>query len=122
MDKNISLADTTGLTAFCRMSLESSKALDIAAIDLNGNSSITDVMMVASGTSSRHVCAIAERLEEHLNRAGLDDITLSGINEGRWVIADLGDVMVHVLLEEERARYHLEDLYKVMAAGAEITQ
>lgn len=119
MSETINLDTTAKLTQFCIKSLESSKALNIQDIDLNGNSSLTDVMLIASGTSSRHVSAIAERLEEHLHQVGFKNITLSGTNLGQWVIADCGFVMVHIMQEEVRERYQLENLYKVIATGAD---
>lgn len=109
--------DDKALEAFCLKSLDSSKALDIQAISVKPFCSVADTMIIASGTSRRHVSAIAGRLEEHLYKAGYKQITLSGATEGNWVIADLGNVMVHILTQEAREAYDLETLYHCMAQG-----
>ena len=113
----LDLSTSTLFATFCEKSLESSKAAEISRIDVSAHSSLTDVMLIATGTSSRHVSAICERLEEHLHKAGVRDVTLSGSEAGGWVIADVGNVMVHVLRPEERERYQLDTLYRCMAAG-----
>lgn len=105
------------LIAACLNNLEASKAHDIVGIDLKDNSSVCDYMLIASGTSNRHVAAMAYRLEVFLHKCGLKDITLSGAQLGEWVILDLGTVLVHILQEPVRERYRLEDLYRCMASG-----
>lgn len=105
---------------FCIKSLESSKALDIVSIDVSENSSVTDRMIICTGTSRIHVSAIAARLEEHLYKYGFKNVTISGYNEGVWVLSDLGDVMVHVLQQEARDRYQLETLYRCMASKEDV--
>ena len=98
-------------------SLESSKAVNIVAIDVKANSSITDTMLICSGTSNRHVCAIADRLVEYLAKHGIHGVQVDGTSEGKWVLADIGNVIVHIMQEEARNRYQLENLYRCMAAG-----
>ncbi|MCI6864403.1 MAG: ribosome silencing factor [Anaerobiospirillum succiniciproducens] len=98
-------------------SLDSSKAQEMVSIDVREHCSITDVMVIATGTSNRHVCAVADRLVEHLAKHDIHGVSLSGEQEGKWVIADVGVVMVHVMQESERERYQLENLYQSMAAG-----
>ncbi len=111
------LNDSRELSAICRHCLEALKALDIVQIDLQGHSVLTDTMLICSGTSSRHVSAIAERMIEALGKLGLKNAQISGEREGQWVLVDLGSVMVHVLQTEARERYALENLYRCMAAG-----
>jgi len=87
------------------------KAQDIIAIDVTGKSSITDCMVICTGTSSRHVMSIAGHLVEEAKAAGLDPMGVKGINEADWVVVDLGDVIVHVMQEESRQLYELEKLW-----------
>ncbi|HIX57578.1 MAG TPA: ribosome silencing factor [Candidatus Anaerobiospirillum pullistercoris] len=101
----------------CLASLDSSKALDIVTIDVHEHSSITDVMIITTGTSNRHVSAMADRLIEYLAKHDIHGVQMSGEQEGKWVVIDVGSVMVHVMQESERQRYQLENLYKCLAAG-----
>lgn len=103
----------------CIKTLEDSKAHDLVCIDVEKHSAIADKMVICTGTSNRHVVAIAQRLEDTLYKEGLKGITLSGQQVGEWVIVDTGSVMIHVLQEEARQRYELDDLYRCMAAGVE---
>lgn len=113
------LSTTPDLQAFCHASLDRSKASDIVAIDVRCCSSITDMMMICTGTSSRHVCAIAEHLTERLSASGIRGVTVSGTAEGRWVLVDIGSVIVHIMQPAARELYNLEDLYACLAAGTE---
>lgn len=74
-------------------------------------------MVIATGTSNRHVSAIADRLVEYLAKHDIHGVQTSGEQEGKWVIVDVGNVMVHVMQESERQRYQLETLYKCISAG-----
>lgn len=98
-------------------SLDSSKVQDLKTIDVHEHSSLTDVMVIGTGTSNRHVCAMADRLVEYLARHDIHGVSISGEQEGKWVIVDLGVVMVHLMQESERQRYQLENLYSAIAAG-----
>lgn len=108
---------TTQIHDLCVASLDSSKAQDLTTIDLNHNSSIADAMVIATGTSNRHVSAIAERLVDYLAKHDIHGVQISGEQEGKWVVIDVGTIMVHVMQESERQRYQLENLYKCIAAG-----
>ena len=88
------------------------KADDILAIDVSRHLPFADVFLLASGTSERQVLAIAERIEEDLSRDGDRALRKEGAKEGRWVLLDFNDVMVHVFHQEERAYYALERLWK----------
>lgn len=118
MNSEKKIQNTQQKLALCVKSLESSKALDIVFIDVKENSSITDFMVICTGTSNRHVCAIADRLSDHLSQYGVKGVSLSGQQEGLWVLADAGDVIVHILQQEARDRYQLESLYRVVRAEA----
>ncbi|MBO8416274.1 MAG: ribosome silencing factor [Proteobacteria bacterium] len=119
LPENLDNAKT--LAAACRHCLEALKAQDIIEIDVKAHSSLTDIMMICSGTSSRHVSAIADRMLEALGKIGLKGAEVSGEREGQWVLVDLNLVMVHVMLPEVRERYGLENLYRCMAAGVSET-
>ena len=99
--------------------LDDAKAHDLINIDLNHQSSIADNMLICTGTSNRHVSAIAQRLVDNLYKDGLKQIRVSGEQLGEWVIVVTGTVMVHIMQQEVRERYELDDLYKCMAAGTD---
>jgi ribosome-associated protein len=101
----------------CIKTLEDSKARDLVSIDVKEHSSIADNMVICTGTSNRHVSAIAQRLVDNLYKEGLKHIKISGEQLGEWVIVDTGSVMVHILQNEARERYELDDLYRCMASG-----
>ena len=101
----------------CIKTLEDSKARDLVSIDVKEHSSIADNMEICTGTSNRHVSAIAQRLVDNLYEEGLKHIKISGEQLGEWVIVDTGSVMVHILQNEARERYELDDLYRCMASG-----
>lgn len=108
---------TAELFELVNASLDSSKAHDTVAIDVHEHCSITDMMVITTGTSNRHVSAMADRLVEYLAKHDIHGVAVSGEQEGKWVIVDVGMVMVHIMQESERQRYQLENLYKCMAAG-----
>ena len=108
---------TQELLALVEASLDSSKANDTVSIDVHEHCSITDVMVITTGTSNRHVSAMADRLVEYLAKHDIHGVAVSGEQEGKWVIVDVGLVMVHIMQESDRQRYQLENLYKCMAAG-----
>lgn len=88
------------------------KALDVVTLDLRGISSVADYLVIASGTSNRHVQAIADRTEEALKKTiKKNPQGIEGHHEGRWILLDYGDVVFHVFQEEVRAFYRLEHLW-----------
>ena len=92
-------------------SLDGDKAKDIVTIPLKGKSSIADYMLIATGTSSRHVSSIAQNLVDKLNTEHKIKARIEGKDSGEWVIVDTGDVMVHLFREEVREFYDLEKLW-----------
>ena len=92
------------------------KARDIEVMDVRGKTAITDYMIVASGTSDRHVKAIAETLAFRSKEAGEMPLGLEGVAEGEWALVDLNGVVVHVMLPKVRDFYNLERLWSAPAA------
>jgi ribosome-associated protein len=98
------------------------KAEDLVALDVREQSSFADTFILATGTSDRHVRTIAESVVERAAELGETPLGVEGLNEGRWVLIDLGDVIVHVFQREVREHYDLERLWSDAAAldvGAE---
>lgn len=89
------------------------KAKDVQEVDVRGKSSVTDLLVVASGTSSRHVKSIADEVVKQAKQAGLPPIGVEGQREAEWVLVDLGDIIVHVMLPRTREFYGLERLWTV---------
>ena len=99
--------------------LDDVKAQDIVKLDVRRMTSVTDYMIVASGTSSRHVKALAEIVTERARAAGRKPIGIEGEEGGEWVLLDLDDALVHVMLPKVREFYNLEKLWSLgIAAGA----
>ena len=86
------------------------KGQDIVAIDVHGKSSITDCMIICTGTSTRHVMSIADHVVQESRAAGMLPLGVEGEAAADWIV-DLGDVMVHVMQEESRRLYELEKLW-----------
>ncbi len=110
-DPNLVQAGDT--LAIVRESLENDKAIDTVVIDLAGKTTIADYMVVATGTSERHIVTMAEKLGERLRAAGRRDLSVEGLAEARWVLLDAGDVIVHLFRAETRALYDIERLWSV---------
>ena len=87
------------------------KGQDIIAIDVKGKSSITDCMIICTGTSTSHVVSIADHVVQESRAAGLLPLGVEGEATADWVVVDLGDVIVHVMQEESRRLYELEKLW-----------
>lgn len=87
------------------------KAQNVKKISLKDRGSYTDALLIATGTSTTHVQAIADRVVEYLGKSGNVIDSVEGSPNNQWVIIDAGDVVVHVFLEEVRALYNIEKLY-----------
>ncbi|MBV9348984.1 MAG: ribosome silencing factor [Pseudolabrys sp.] len=92
-------------------SLDDIKAQDAVTIDLSGKSSIGDYMVVATGTSQRHVASVADRVVKDLEKAGHRGLRIEGMRQADWVLIDAGDVIVHVFRPETREFYNLEKMW-----------
>ena len=93
--------------------LDELKAKDIREIDVRGKTSIADLLVIASGTSARHVKSIADEVVKFAKQAGVMPLGVEGEQEAEWVLVDLGDVIVHVMLPRIREFYGLERLWTV---------
>ena len=91
--------------------LDNNKALDIVTIDLEGKSSIADYMIVASGTSSRHIQALSEQVYEEIKNSGIINCKIEGKDSNDWKLVDGIDLIVHIFNPEKRKFYELEKMW-----------
>ena len=93
--------------------LDELKAKDVKEIDVRGKTSIADILVIASGTSTRHVKSLADEVVRFVKKAGMMPLGVEGQREAEWVLVDLGDIIVHVMLPRIREFYGLERLWTV---------
>ena len=91
--------------------LDANKALDIVSIDLDGKSSIADQMIIASGTSSRHIQALSEQVYEYLKKNGVSNCKIEGRESSDWKLVDGIDLIIHIFNPEKRKFYELEKIW-----------
>ena len=105
---------TTGnkLNQFIVESLEDIKAFDITVIDVRKKTSMTDFMIIASANSNRQTKALARHLRDKLKEVGTEIVNIEGDIDGEWVLVDLNEVLVHIMLPTTRAYYNLEQLWQ----------
>ncbi len=113
--KPVSFPSTEQLRDHVLTALEDLKARDVCVIDVRGKTSIADLLVIASGTSSRHVKSIADEVVKFAKNAGVFPLGVEGQQEAEWVLVDLGDIIVHVMLPRIREFYGLERLWSVDA-------
>ena len=92
--------------------LEDLKAVDVQVLDVRDKTSVTDIMVIASGTSNRHVSAMANNVVVEVKKAGIKPLGVEGETTSEWVLVDLVDVVVHIMLPETRDFYQLEKLWE----------
>ena len=95
--------------------LDDAKAQQVVTIKLEEKKAVADVMVVASGTSNRHVGAIADQIMQKLKERGYRDLRIQGLPQCDWVLVDAGDVIVHIFRPEVRSFYNLEKLWSANA-------
>ena len=100
-------------------SLEDLKGRDILALDVAKVTDITDYMVIASGTSNRHVKALVDQVVEDAKAAGTPPVGVEGRETHEWVLVDLGDVLVHVMQGQARSFYDLERLWSELPSDTE---
>jgi ribosome-associated protein len=91
--------------------LEDKKARDLNSIDISRVTTLADYFVICSGTSSTHIKALVDEVEEKMKEAGVSCRHVEGYDTARWVLVDYGDVVVHVFHEEERSFYNLERVW-----------
>ena len=101
--------------------LDSNKALDIVAIDLKGKSSMADYLIIASGTSSRHIQALAEIVLEKFKSNGITNCKIEGNESNDWKLIDGIDVIVHIFNPEKRNFYDLEKMWSELIPKEKIS-
>jgi ribosome-associated protein len=99
--------------------LNDMKARDISVMDVRGKTAVTDYMIVASGTSDRHVKAVAETVAYRAKEAGEPPLGTEGVADGEWALVDLNGVVLHVMLPKVRDFYNLERLWSAPALVSE---
>jgi ribosome-associated protein len=107
------------LKTIARQALEDRKGLNIVEFDVRDMTSVTDFMLIASGTSDRHVKSLADAVLVACKQAGVQPLGVEGEREGEWVLVDLGDVVVHVMQPRTREFYALEKLWSVTEQSRE---
>lgn len=106
IDQRIKLLQKTALQA-----LEDLKAQDIVALDIKKISNIADMIIICSGTSNRHVKALADNIVEHAKKAKFQVLGVEGETDCEWVLVDFGDIIVHIMQAKTREFYELEKLW-----------
>jgi ribosome-associated protein len=95
----------------CARALLDRKAIDLVILEVKDLSSFTDYFLICSGNSDRQVQAIASHIEERLGKEGIHPLGIEGKREGRWILLDYGDVVVHIFFHPVREFYDLERLW-----------
>ncbi|MFT5482572.1 MAG: ribosome-associated protein [Halieaceae bacterium] len=105
------------LTQVALGALEELKARQIVTLDVTHLTDITDTLVIASGTSSRHVKSLANNVSMTMKQQGMQPVGVEGAETGDWVLVDLGDIIVHVMMPEARDFYDLERLWSAPAGA-----
>jgi ribosome-associated protein len=109
----VNLNNPDELKDFIVKSLDNGKAEDIVTIDLSGKTDLADYMVVVTGTSGRHVTALANNLMQQLKDTGFKSVSAEGMTDAKWVLLDANDVIVNIMQHETRDLYDLEDMWKM---------
>jgi ribosome-associated protein len=104
------------LQAFIIDKIEDMKARDIQIVDVKGKSPVTDIMIVCTGTSKTHVRSISSHLYLEAKKAEITVLGTEGKEDGEWILVDLGDIVVHIMQQQTRELYQLEQLWQSVGA------
>ena len=104
--------DLQACLAVVREALEDVKAKDIVELDISTISNVADAIVIASGTSTRHIKSLADNAAEEARKAGFRPIGVEGERDAEWILVDLGLIVVHVMLPTARRFYDLESLWR----------
>ena len=115
------MAENLDLKKIIIKTLDSNKALDIVSIDLKDKSSIADYMIVASGTSSRHIQSLSEQVLEKFKTNGLKNCKIEGKDSTEWKLVDGIDIVVHIFNPEKRKFYELEKMWSELIPQERVT-
>ncbi len=101
------------MLAVVLQSLDENKAVDVLEIDLIGKTSLADFMVIANGTSQRHVSSLAHFLIREIKKSGFKAPNIEGLPRADWVLVDAGDIIIHIFRPEVRSFYNLEKMWLV---------
>lgn len=105
--------ETSEILSIVLNTLEDNKAEEIVNLDVHDLTSVTDWMVICSATSKRHAHALADHLVTKIKHQGIQPLGVEGENQNEWVLVDLGDIVIHIMLPEIRKFYSLEKLWNV---------
>ena len=110
------------LTQLSEGILEENKGRDISSMDVRKLTDITDTMIVCTATSSRHARTLADKLVRAAKEAGIRPLGVEGEQPGEWILVDLVDVVIHIMLPETRVFYSLEKLWATIEKVREASE
>ena len=113
---------SSGPQQVVEQALDDLKAVNVRVLDVRKLTDVADIMIIASGNSDRHVRSIADRVVTDAKKAGYRPVGVEGERDGEWVLVDLQDVIVHIMLPRIRELYRLENLWDVSAARREAAE
>lgn len=105
--------ESKALIEVVRSALEDLKAIDVVELDVKGKTSMTDYMVIATGSSNRHVKSIADSVVMNAKKSGCMPVGVEGEDQSEWVLVDLGDMIIHVMQARVRDFYQIEKLWSV---------
>ncbi len=106
-------SNTADLQALIVHTLENLKAQDIVVLDVKGKANFTDVMIIASGSSDRHLKTMANEIHVQTKAAGNPPLSIEGEDSRNWILVDLGDIVVHLMRPQTREMYEIEKLWRI---------
>tara|TARA_B100000941_G_scaffold287855_1_gene263744 strand:- start:1238 stop:1588 length:351 start_codon:yes stop_codon:yes gene_type:complete len=114
------MVNYTNLKDIIVKTLDNNKASDIVAINLEGKSTIADYMIIASGTSSRHIQSLSEQVLEELKRQGIKNPKIEGKESNEWKLVDGIDLIIHIFNPEKRKFYELEKIWSELIPNEKV--